>query len=61
MPILWALYNLLPPILFFVYFFTKGRFLQLLCTLAQVLGLLLALGECVFEGGRGRGGGLRRG
>ncbi|WIA20938.1 hypothetical protein OEZ85_005279 [Tetradesmus obliquus] len=41
-PMLWALYNALPPLLFFVYFFTKGRLLQGLCSFAQVFGLILA-------------------
>jgi hypothetical protein len=45
-PMLWALYNLIPPLLFFVYFFTKGKLLQVLCTIMQVLGLVLAVGEC---------------
>lgn len=44
-PILWALYNAIPPMLFFVYFFTKGRFLQGLCSVMQVLGVLLAAGD----------------
>ena len=44
-PILWAMYNAIPPILFFVYFFTKGRFLQILCTVMQVFGVILAAGK----------------
>jgi hypothetical protein len=44
-PMLWALYNAIPPLLFFVYFFTKGRLLKGLCSFAQVFGLILAAGE----------------
>jgi hypothetical protein len=69
-PMLWALYNAIPPLLFFVYFFTKGRVLQGLCSVMQVLGVLLAAGEgvarvrdrTVHSGavpGRGGGGGGR--
>lgn len=44
-PMLWALYNAIPPLLFFVYFFTKGRVLQGMCSVMQVLGVILAAGE----------------
>lgn len=44
-PMLWALYNAIPPLLFFVYFFTKGKVLQGLCSFMQVLGVILAAGE----------------
>lgn len=44
-PMLWAAYNAVPPILFFVYFFTKGRVLQVLCVVMQVLGVLFAAGK----------------
>jgi hypothetical protein len=44
-PMLWALYNAIPPLLFFVYFFTKGKVLQGLCSFMQVLGVVLAAGE----------------
>lgn len=44
-PMLWALYNTIPPLLFFVYFFTKGRVLQGMCSVMQVLGVILAAGE----------------
>lgn len=43
-PMLWAMYNAIPPLLFFVYFFTKGRVLQGLCSFMQVLGVVLAAG-----------------
>ena len=43
-PMLWALYNALPPLLFFVYFFTKGRLLGGLCSVARVLSILLGIG-----------------
>jgi hypothetical protein len=45
---LWAVYNAIPPVLFFVYFFTKGRLLKGLCSFAQVLGLVLAAGKRHF-------------
>eukprot|EP00879_Flechtneria_rotunda_P004438 GHRR01004689.1.p1 GENE.GHRR01004689.1~~GHRR01004689.1.p1 ORF type:complete len:1077 (+),score=332.23 GHRR01004689.1:2028-5258(+) len=41
-PMLWALYNAIPPLLFFVYFFTKGRLLQGLCSFMQAFGVVLA-------------------
>jgi hypothetical protein len=44
-PMLWALYNAIPPLLFFVYFFTKGKLLQGLCSFMQVFGTILAAGE----------------
>jgi hypothetical protein len=44
-PMLWALYNAIPPLLFFVYFFTKGKVLQGLCSIMQVLGVIFAAGE----------------
>lgn len=44
-PMLWALYNAIPPLLFFVYFFTKGKVLQGMCSVMQVLGVILAAGE----------------
>lgn len=43
-PMLWALYNAIPPLLFFVYFFTKGKLLQGLCSVMQFLGVILAAG-----------------
>jgi hypothetical protein len=46
-PMLWALYNAIPPLLFFVYFFTKGKVLQGLCSFMQVLGVILAAGKDV--------------
>jgi hypothetical protein len=48
-PMLWAVYNAIPPVLFFVYFFTKGRLLKGLCSFAQVFGLVLAAGERHFH------------
>jgi hypothetical protein len=48
-PMLWALYNAIPPLLFFVYFFTKGRVLQGMCSVMQVLGVVLAAGERGFQ------------
>jgi hypothetical protein len=47
-PMLWAVYNAIPPVLFFVYFFTKGRLLKGLCSFAQVFGLVLAAGKHHF-------------
>jgi hypothetical protein len=47
-PMLWALYNAIPPLLFFVYFFTKGKVLQGLCSVMQVLGVILAAGEDIW-------------
>ncbi|KAF8062642.1 VHA-F [Scenedesmus sp. PABB004] len=42
-PMLWALYNAIPPVLFFVYFFHKGRLLRALASFLRVFGTLLAL------------------
>lgn len=53
-PMLWALYNAIPPLLFFVYFFTKGKVLQGLCSIMQVLGVVLAAGEEVVASSPGR-------
>lgn len=41
---LWAAVNAIPPVLFIVYFFTKGSLLRWSCTLGQALGLLLGAG-----------------
>ena len=54
-PMLWALYNAIPPLLFFVYFFTKGRVLQGMCSFMQGLGVVLAAGE----GGMTQGSGFK--
>lgn len=41
---LWAAVNTIPPLLFIVYFFTKGWLLRWSCFLGQALGLLLGAG-----------------
>lgn len=45
---LWAGVNSIPPLLFIVYFFSRGRPLRVSCMLGQVLGLLLGAGVCVL-------------
>lgn len=42
---LWAAVNAIPPVLFIIYFFTKGRLLRWSCHVGQLLGLLLCIGE----------------
>jgi hypothetical protein len=42
---LWAAVNAIPPLLFLVYFFTKGWLLRWSCCLGQILGLLLGAGD----------------
>jgi len=44
---LWAAVNAIPPILFLVYFTTKGWLLRWSCTIGQILGLLFGAGELV--------------
>jgi hypothetical protein len=44
---LWAAVNAIPPLLFIVYFFTKGWLLRWSCFLGQMLGLLLGAGDVV--------------
>ena len=44
-PVLWAAYNAIPPSLFWIYFFTKGKPLKLAVSVAQVLSPTFAAGE----------------
>jgi hypothetical protein len=44
LPMLWAGYNAIPAILFFIYWFNKGPFLEKICVLLQIIGTLLACG-----------------
>jgi hypothetical protein len=44
LPMLWAGYNAIPAILFFIYWFNKGPLLEKICTLLQILGTLIACG-----------------
>jgi hypothetical protein len=43
---LWAAVNAIPPVLFIVYFFTKGWLLRWSCHVGQILGLILGIGQC---------------
>lgn len=45
---LWAAVNAIPPLLFIVYFFTKGWLLRWSCFLGQILGLLLGAGGSIM-------------
>jgi hypothetical protein len=47
-PMLWAAYNTIPPLLFFIYFFTKGRLLRGTVIIAHGLTLLFGAGEFFF-------------
>ncbi len=44
LPMLWAGYNAIPAILFFIYWFNKGPLLSKICTVLQILGTLIACG-----------------
>jgi hypothetical protein len=46
---LWAAVNAIPPLLFIVYFFTKGWLLRWSCFLGQILGLLLGAGASIMH------------
>ena len=44
-PMLWAAYNAVPPVLFFLYFFTKGRLLRGTAIVCQGLTFVFGAGE----------------
>jgi hypothetical protein len=47
-PMLWAAYNAVPPVLFFLYFFTKGRLLRGTAIVCQGLTFVFGAGEYLF-------------